>query len=229
MERTDPPSLAERYGYHFTDASLLQLALRHASFASEHELDSNERLEFLGDAILGFVVVEHLWKSYPQLDEGHLAKVKAVVVSSTVLAERALAIGLDGDLELGRSFHDLKVASMPSVLEDGFEALIGAIYLDGGLEAAKSFVLGQLDPVITREIAAPGGLDFKSQLHEWSTKHHGEGPRYELVDLGGAGNDSWFGATVFVDGRIAGRGEGRSKKAAEQVAAQEAWEGVASA
>ena len=103
MERTDPPSLAERYGYHFTDASLLQLALRHASFASEHELDSNERLEFLGDAILGFVVVEHLWKSYPQLDEGHLAKVKAVVVSSAVLAERALAIGLDGDLELGRS------------------------------------------------------------------------------------------------------------------------------
>ena len=229
MERTDPPSLAERFGYDFRDASLLQLALRHASFASEHGLDSNERLEFLGDAILGFVVVEHLWKSYPQLDEGHLAKVKAVVVSSTVLAERALAIGLDGDLELGRSLHDLQVAQMSSVLEDGFEALIGAVYLDGGIDAAKSFILGQLAPEIAREIAAPGGLDFKSQLHEWSTKQYGEGPRYEVLDLGGGGNDSWFGATVFVDGKIAGRGEGRSKKAAEQVAAQEAWEGVASA
>jgi ribonuclease-3 len=176
----------------------------------------------LGDAVLGLVVAEHCYHVYPALPEGALAKVRAAVVNTTVLAEVAAELHLGDVLLLGRGENSSGGRHKPSILANTLEAVIGAVYLDSGWQAATGLVLELLDDRIAEAAAGPGAEDFKTRLQEVVLRRKGELPRYEVE---GAGPDHarLYRARVFVDDRPLGRGEGRSKKDAEQAAARAAW------
>ena len=220
-------ALAERLGAPFRDASCLTRALAHRSWCAEVSGEgSNERLEFLGDAVLSLVVTDHIYHAYPDLPEGELAKVRASVVNSAVLAEVALELELGDALHLGKGEDASGGREKPSILADALEAVIGAVYLDGGWEAASELVLRLLGRRVTEAARGPGGRDFKTRLQELATRSFDQLPRYEVEDEGPDHAKRFF-AVVHVGGRERGRGEGRSKKQAEQVAAQAAWEELA--
>ncbi len=184
---------------------------------------SNERLEFLGDAVLGLVVTDYLYRNYPDLPEGQLAQVRASVVNAEVLAEVAEEIGLGAALKLGKGEDASGGREKPSILSDAMEAVIGAVYLDGGWGAAEELVMRLLAERINEGAAGPGGHDFKTRLQEFSARAYDELPRYHHVSEG-PDHAKRFSATVSVNGDAVGRGEGRSKKQAEQAAARMAWE-----
>ena len=212
--------LARRLGYDFTAPELLGQALAHRSWCSEHGgAASNERLEFLGDAVLGLVVAEHTFRTHPDLSDGTLSKVRASVVNARVLAEVAGDLGIPEHLRLGRGEDSSGGRNKESILADTMEAVIGAVYLDGGMEDARELVLSLLGSRIDVAVGEPGESDHKSRLQE-ETVRLGRGvPHYEVV---GSGPDHArrYLATVYVAGQRLGTGEGRSKKDAEQVAAQ---------
>jgi len=216
-------TLEGRLGYRFVDPSRLSLALTHRSWCSEHPGESsNERLEFLGDAVLGLVVTGHIFERFPDLPEGQLAKTKATVVSSASLAVVGDSLQLGVGLRLGRGEDSSGGRSKPSILADAVEAVIGAIYLDGGIDPARQFVLAQLSDMIDEAARRPGAEDYKTRLQE---KAAGEGfgpPLYEITSTGPE-HDKRFHATVKLGRSVAGRGDGSSKKEAEQRAAREAW------
>ena len=189
-------------------------------------MPSNERLEFLGDAVLGLVVAEHTYRAYPELPEGSLAKVRAAVVNTHVLAEVAVDLDLGEMVLLGRGEAASGGRHKASILANSMEALIGAVYLDQGWDAAAGLVLRLLGPRIAEAAAGPGAEDFKTRLQELVIRRAGELPRYE-VDGAGPDHARRYTAAVFVGGRPAGRGEGRSKKDAEQAAARQAWQSLA--
>lgn len=189
-------------------------------------MPSNERLEFLGDAVLGLVVAEHTYRAYPELPEGSLAKVRAAVVNTHVLAEVAVDLDLGEMVLLGRGEAASGGRHKASILANSMEALIGAVYLDQGWDAAAGLVLRLLGPRIAEAAAGPGAEDFKTRLQELVIRRAGELPRYE-VDGAGPDHARRYTAAVFVGGRPAGRGEGRSKKDAEQAAARQAWQRLA--
>jgi ribonuclease-3 len=216
--------LCERLGYRFADLALLEQALSHRSWCAESPgASSNERLEFLGDAVLSLVVAEHGYRTYPDLAEGALAKVRAAVVNTAALAEIGLALDLGRYLLLGRGEDASGGRSKPSILADTIEALIGAVYVDGGWAAAATLVLRLLGDRIAVAADGPGASDFKTRLQELAVQRAGELPRYEVV---GSGPDHarHYQAVVLVAGEQRGVGEGRSKKDAEQAAARQAWE-----
>jgi ribonuclease III len=216
--------LTKRIGRSFNDQSLLVEALSHRSWCSEaggHP--SNERLEFLGDAVLGLVVADHCFRCYPESTEGNMAQVRAAVVNTNVLAEVAAALDLGQSIRLGRGEEASGGRSKSSILADAFEAVIGAIYLDGGWDAASDFVMDHLTARIAQAAAGPGAGDHKTRLQELVVHVHGQAPRYEVVGSGPDHNRR-FSADVYVAGRLAGHGVGRSKKDAEQAAARMAWE-----
>ncbi len=184
--------------------------------------ESNERLEFLGDAVLGLVVTDHVFRMYPGLPEGELAKVRASVVNSAVLAEVATGLDLGSWLLLGKGEDASGGREKPSILADAMEAVIGAVYLDGGWAAAQSLVLWLLGDRIAEAAAGPGGQDFKTRLQERAARMFDQLPRYQVTDEGPDHAKRFF-ATVSVAGVERGRGEGRSKKQAEQAAARAAW------
>ncbi len=186
-------------------------------------MPSNERLEFLGDAVLGLVVAEHCYRAYPELPEGSLAKVRAAVVNTNVLAEVAAELELGQTVLLGRGEDASGGRFKASILANSVEAVIGAVYLDQGWEAAVALVLRLLGNRIAEASAGPGAEDFKTRLQELVIRRAGELPRYE-VDGAGPDHARRYTASVFVGGTRAGRGEGRSKKDAEQAAARQAWE-----
>ncbi len=192
------------------------------------EQASNERLEFLGDAVLGLVVTDHIYRAYSELPEGELAKVRASVVNSAVLAEVASGLQLGSAVFLGKGEETSGGRSKPSILADAMEAVIGAVYLDGGWDAASELVLRLLADRIDEAVQGPGGNDFKTRLQELATRAFDTLPRYE-VDEEGPDHAKRFFAVVYVGGEERGRGEGRSKKQAEQEAAREAWEALAAA
>ena len=225
MEPADLQPLADALGYRFGDPALLDLALTHASFAGDEGVASNQRLEFLGDAVLGLVVVDHIVATHPELDEGTMTFVKTGVVSTAPLADAARSIGLEDHLKLGGQFKGRGLADSPSVLEDAFEALVGAIYLDGGLEAARSVVLALLGATIEAEAANPRRADAKSMLQERSVALGLGAPSFETVATSAVAHEPSFASTVTIAGRAVGQGIGGSKKAAEQAAAREALEG----
>lgn len=226
MSVIDVDDLADRLGRRFVDASLLQRAVAHRSWCAEVVgQESNERLEFLGDAVLGLVVTDHLYRNY-ELPEGQLAKVRASVVNSAVLAEVAVALGLGDDLLLGRGEDASGGREKPSILADAMEAVIGAMYLDGGWEAAERLVLGLLGERIRDAAAGPGGSDYKTLLQELAARSFDQLPRYRVVDEGPDHAKQFF-AAVSLGGLERGRGHGRSKKQAEQAAARAAWEVLA--
>lgn len=217
-------ALADRLGHAFGDPERLERALAHRSWCAETPgHPSNERLEFLGDAVLGLVVTDHVFRSYPLLPEGELAKVRASVVSAAALADVAAELDLGEALLLGKGEDASGGREKPSILADALEAVIGAVYLDAGWEAAAAVVLGLLGERIAAAAAGPGGQDYKTRLQELSARSFEDVPSYQVVDEGPDHAKRFF-ATVVVGGRTRGRGEGRSKKQAEQAAARCAWE-----
>jgi ribonuclease-3 len=210
--------------YTFTDPALLDQALTHRSFCSEHAVEaSNERLEFLGDSVLGFVVTTFVYAEYPGLPEGELAKLRATVVSAETLAEIANELDLGAALRLGKGEDSSGGRAKPSILADAMEAVIAAVFLDGGLEVASRVVLAALEARIREQAAGPGGRDYKTRLQELAARRVDQLPRYQVRHEGPDHNKRFF-ATVLLGGEPYGDGEGRSKKAAEQAAAQVAWE-----
>jgi ribonuclease-3 len=219
-------ALAERLGYVFGDPTLLARAMAHRSWCAETAGESpNERLEFLGDAVLGLVVTDHIYRSYPDLPEGELAKVRASVVNSASLAEVATELGLGEALLLGKGEDQSGGREKPSILADAMEAVIGAAYLDAGWGAAAGLVMRLLGDRISEAAAGPGGQDYKTRLQELGARRFDELPRYEVTDEG-PDHAKLFYATVQLGEAVRGSGEGRSKKQAEQAAAREAWEAL---
>ena len=198
------------------------LALTHRSWCAENAGEaSNERLEFLGDAVLGLVVTDHIFTAHPEMPEGSLAKLRAAVVSEPTLAAVAAELGVGDALRLGKGEDASGGREKASILSDAMEAVIGAVYVDGGLAAARRLVLDLLSDRIEGVVAGPGGpggADHKTQLQELVARRFETAPSYDVVD-DGPDHEKRFFATVRVGDGVVGRGEGRSKKLAEQAAA----------
>lgn len=216
-------SLEGRIGYTFSEPAWLRLALTHRSVSSDDPArKDNERLEFLGDAVLQLIITDLLYGTYPQLAEGQMAKVRAAVVSRDTLAEVARQLELGAHVELALSEEATGGREKDSILADAVEAVIGAIYLDGGFEPARRVVLDLWEQKVAERAKQPGVKDYKTRLQEL-TARDGLRPVYR-VDGTGPDHDRWFSAVVSVNGADYGAGEGRSKKEAEQDAAREALE-----
>jgi ribonuclease III len=209
-----------RIGYVFSDKRLLQSALTHASGA-EHRLASNERLEFLGDAILGAVVCELLFRQYPEYLEGDLTKIKSVVVSRQTCAKISEALGMQEFLILGKGMSTHPTVP-PSLLADVFESIVAAIYLDGGDQAARSFVELYLGPEIELTVEGEWGGNYKSLLQQLAQREHGTTPTYQLLDEKGPDHSKCFKIAAQVGNNRFSPAWGRNKKEAEQQAARNA-------
>ncbi len=207
----------QRIGYRFEDADLLRFALRHASSA-DHRIDSNERMEFLGDSVLGLVVCHALYERLPNALEGEMTKIKSAVVSRRCCALVAQELRLTEGLVLGQGMeigHDL-----PGSLAAGtLEAVIAAIYLDGGLEPARDFILHHMGDEIDRAMESQHHFNFKSQLQQWAQREMGATPAYELLDEKGPDHSKCFEIAVSIGGRQLPSAWGPNKKDAEQKAA----------
>jgi len=218
----DLRSLIARLGLAPHRPALLRQALTHRSAQQELSLPSNERLEFLGDAVLGLVIAERLYRSRPELTEGELTKVKAIAVSEPVLARVARELNLGRYLILSRGEQQTGGRDRSSLLADAFEALVAAVYLDRGLRTARSLILRLLRDhlqAIERREYEP---DYKTLLQEKIQELHRTTPTYRVVSETGPDHDRTFVAEVRLAGRLLGRGSGKSKKQAEQAAAQDA-------
>ncbi len=221
--------LEEILGHRFQDKQLLVEALSHRSWASEEQhatgrpTPSNERLEFLGDAVLQLVVTVYVYKNYRSLSEGQLAKARASVVSSAALSEVANELGLGAYILLGKGEEASGGREKPSILADVMEALIGAVYLDAGWKPAESLVMRLLGNRIDKAAAGPGGSDYKTRLQELALREGWGLPQYSVEEEGPDHAKKFF-AKVAVAETFTGSGEGRSKKQAEQSAARAALE-----
>ena len=202
---------------------LLDRALMHRSFAYENGgLPTNERLEFLGDSVLGLIVTDTLFRKHPDLPEGNLAKLRAAVVNSRALAGVARGLRLGSYVRLGKGEEGTGGRDKSSILADTLEAVIGAVYLDGGMEAADPLVHRLFDPVIARSARLGAGLDWKTSLQELTAAEDLGSPEY-WVDESGPDHQKSFRAVARIGGQVWGEGEGRTKKEAEQQAAEAAW------
>jgi ribonuclease-3 len=217
--------LVAALGYQPTDDALVAQAFAHRSWCAEHaEYESNERLEFLGDSVLGFLVADHVYRTDAGLDEGALTDVRKAVVNSVCLAEVAIELGLGDHLRLGKGEEQSGGREKPSILADAMEAVLGAVYLDGGLDAARRLVLDVLGGRIQAAIEAGGGdQDHKSRLQERLATVTTATATYTF-DATGPDHARHFTVTVSADGHELGVGTGRSKKQAEQQAARVALE-----
>jgi len=222
-EAADPAGLLRALGVPMT-AETLERALTHRSYAYENGgLPTNERLEFLGDSVLSLVVTDTLFKGHPTLPEGQLAKLRAAVVQMSTLAEvAARELNLGSFVRLGRGEEGTGGRDKPSILADTLEAVIGATYIDCGLDAASGLVHRLFDPVIQRSALLGAGLDWKTSLQELTADRGLGVPEYHVRDSG-PDHQKMFRAVVKVGARELGEGEGRSKKAAEQLAAEAAY------
>jgi ribonuclease-3 len=225
MER--PLAILEHaLGYSFRDPGVLSAALVHRSYHAEHpEVGHNERFEFLGDAVLGLAITASLFAEYPGMPEGQMAKVKAAAVSREELAAVARKVDLARYLLLGRGEESTGGRDKTSILADAMEAIIAAVFLDAGYEAANRFVLRHWEGIVRSRARLPGGADYKTRLQEVLAAA-GLSPIYKVV---GAGPDHRreFTASVLVDGAVRGEGTGASKREAEQEAARSALDASA--
>lgn len=215
----------KKIDYNFRDRSLLTAALTHASGA-KHRLASNERLEFFGDAILGLVVCERLFHSYPDYLEGDLTRIKSVVVSRQTCARISADLGLDECLLLGKGMAIHRTVPT-SLLADVFESLVAAIYLDGGPEPAKRFIERHIVDYIDEVVTGDGGENHKSQLQHYMQREFGRTPTYTLIEEKGPDHSKSFKVAAQVGKRLFAPAWGRSKKEAEQSAAEKAIEYLA--
>jgi ribonuclease-3 len=221
--------LERRIGYDFRDLGLLEHALTHRSRAHEDAsggVIDNESLEFLGDAVLGFVIADLLFTRFPTHSEGYKSKVKAGIVSSAALARLAEEIGLGAFVLLGRGEEKTGGRQKQAILADSFEALIAAVYLDGGIEAAQEFILSMFTPLVASagERAADASFteDWKSAFQEWSQANGRGLPHYRLASVEGPDHRKRFNIEVLVGGEVVASAGGKSKKEAEQQAAKAA-------
>ncbi len=218
--------LAVRLGRDPDAPGLLVRAVAHRSYCAENPgTDSNERLEFLGDAVLGLVVTDHIFRAHPELPEGELAKLRASVVNSAVLAEVAAELGVGPCMQLGKGEDASGGRDKPSILADATEAIIGATYIDSGWSAASALVMDLLAERMAEAAMGPGGQDHKTRLQELASSRFQSLPRYEVQDEG-PDHAKHFHAAVVVAGRRFDGGEGRSKKQAEQAVARTACESL---
>ena len=212
-------------GYRFRNISLLQNALTHSSYANErwhNSLLSNERLEFLGDSVLGMLVAEYLYGTFPDRPEGELTRMRADMVCEHTLATVANRIGLGEHLLLGHGEERLGGRSRESILADATESVIAACFLDGGLEAAAQFVKKYI--LVEVPVSRPNNMDYKTALQEQVQQKKNQVLSYTLVGQSGPDHDKLFDVEVSLNGSVVGRGSGRSKKRAEQMAAKAAME-----
>ena len=211
-------------GIRFKQAALREAALTHRSFAFEQSVPTtNERLEFLGDAVLGLVVTDLVYRAFPERSEGELAKLRAAMVNMTTLAEVARELGLGETILLGKGEEQSGGRDKASILADALEAVLGAIYLDQGLKPAAALIERLFWPRIAAYVRGEGERDYKTILQELAAQDLGRMPEYRVVERG-PDHEKEFTATVYVAGRELGRGTGRSKKEAEQRAAREAYD-----
>jgi ribonuclease-3 len=218
-------SLEDRLGHRFEDPALYRLALTHRSISSDSpDRDDNERLEFLGDAVLQLVVTDLLYSSYTQLAEGEMAKVRAAVVSKPTLAEIARSLELGIYIDIAPSEEATGGREKDSILADAVEAIIGAVYLDAGLEEAGNLIRRFWESRVAERAKQPGVMDYKTRLQEILASE-GRKPVYK-VKGSGPDHDRRFTAVVTISGAEYGEGEGKSKKAAEQAAAEKALTGL---
>ncbi len=215
-------SLMEKINYTFHKPSLLENALTHSSYANEGNrgLASNERLEFLGDSVLGFITARYLF-GQTSSPEGELTKLRAALVCEKALCSYARQLGLGEHLLLGKGERNTGGAGRPSILADAFEAVLAALYLDGGLEAAEAFVLPYLEQERSQQRRAQF-KDYKTALQEIVQQNPGERLEYELKSESGPDHNKQFVMEVHLNSNVIGVGRGRSKKEAEQQAAREA-------
>ncbi len=221
--------LAERIGYSFKNPELLRLAMSHRSWCAERrDTPSNERLELLGDAVLGHCVTAHLYRAHPRWSEGDLAQARSAVVNASSLAAVARTYAIGDALLLGIGEDRSGGRDKASLLCDAFEALLGALYLDAGLDVVEDFILGALRPRMDEVAANPGVDDPKTRLQEFVVRIYGDAPVYTLTESG-PDHDKSFCAEVSFGGVVQGSGKGSSKKQAEQSAAGRAWHAINSA
>jgi ribonuclease III len=230
---TDPTggldTLTRRLGYTFTDLGLLRRALAHRSWCAEvGGVPSNERLEFLGDAVLGWVVAEIAYRRHGDLPEGKLTDLRKSVVNAIALADVAESIGLGEHLLLGKGEDAAGGRQKSSILSDALEAVLGAVYLDGGVDPAKALVERLFSGRLETAAGQLDRLDHKTVLQELTARLYDTAPVYLLTETG-PDHSKTFTATVLVDGIALGVGEGKSKKLAEQQAASEAFDALSAA
>lgn len=222
----DLDELSDRIGYRFDRVDLLDRALAHRSWCAENgDANSNERLEFLGDAVLGWAIADIAYRRFDELSEGRLTDLRKSVVNAHALASVADEIGLGPYIKLGRGEAAAGGASKPSILSDAFEAVLGAVYLDGGSGAAFDLVERHIANRLVPTIDGLGHLDWKTELQERCARHGRPAPEYALTSTG-PDHAKVFTATVRVGGDDLGSGTGSSKKAAEQLAAEAACRAI---
>lgn len=222
-----PEQLQKNLGYTFRDESLLRAALYHSSYANEHraeDIASNERLEFLGDAVLGFVTAEFLFSRFPNAPEGELTRIRAALVREESLFEVAQSLQLGEGLLLGRGEDSGGGRSRPSILADCTEAVFAAVYLDGGMDCARALIHRVLLDGVDIEVAETRRRDYKTELQELVQRKPHQVLRYEPVSQSGPDHAKVFTVRVRLNGEPVGEGSGRSKKEAEQIAAGAALE-----
>ena len=216
-------ALDRALGVAFTDRSLREAALTHRSYAFEQGLEqTNERLEFLGDSVLGLVVTDMAYREHPDLPEGSLAKLRAAIVNMSTLADVARSLGLGELVLLGKGEEQSGGRDKPSILADALEAVFGAVYLDLGLAVATELIERLFRPRMEAYVRGEGTRDYKTILQELASQELRAIPEYRIEDRG-PDHQKEFTATVFVGGEALGSGTGRSKKEAEQQAAREAF------
>lgn len=213
----------EKIGYTFKDKELLNEALTHSSYANEKhgKMRNNERMEFLGDAVLSVISAEFLFERFPDMPEGKLSKLRSSLVCTQSLSMFAKEIGLGEYLLLGKGEENTGGRERPSILENAFEALIAAIYLDGGMENARRHILRFLEPVLENGDGA-AFKDYKTMLQEVIQQNPSENVNYVLVSESGPDHNKCFNVEVRLNSNVIGKGAGKSKKLAEQEAAREA-------
>ncbi|MBD3179285.1 MAG: ribonuclease III [Candidatus Latescibacteria bacterium] len=217
--------LEEKIGYHFHSRDNLLEALTHSSIlgelSSRNDATTYERLEFLGDAVLGLVTTELLMRQYPRENEGQLTKKKSLLVSTGLLSKKAERLGLNDHIILSKNAFMGGVQDRESIQTAVLEAIIGALYLDGGMEPAKSFIEGFILDRVEEDIQHRDHINYKSEMQELTQKIYGVYPSYRVRSTRGPEHDKMFWVEVEIDGRVVGLGRGSSKKDAEQMAAKE--------
>jgi len=227
VSSVDWQALQQTIGITFRDVPLLQQAFIHSSYINENpsfRLLDNERLEFLGDVLLSFIVTEKLYHEFPHSGEGELTEIRISLIRQETLAQLALTLKLGDYLHLGKGEEATGGRERQTNLADAFESLVGAIFLDQGLDAARDFVLSKLGSHLERVSAEGIGRNYKALLQEFTQAKFKQLPTYRVVEASGPDHDRGFTVEVVLEDRVLGAGSGKSKRAAEMEAARSAWE-----
>ncbi len=217
--------LENKINYNFKDKSIVLTAITHSSYANEKKakkLKYNERIEFLGDSVLSLTISEHLYKMYPDLPEGELTVTRSKIVCESSLSKCASQIGLGEILLLGKGEELSGGRQKSSILSDAFEALIGAVYLDGGFETARDFIMRSMESIIKSSMQGKLFYDYKTQLQERVQQKGDQQITYIIIDEAGPDHNKTFVAEIRINNAVFGQGTGHSKKEAEQNAARDA-------